>query len=299
MARALPPSFYRLAARATCPNIPPLDGSRRADVCVVGGGFTGLSAAHPSGRGRRRRGAVEADRIAERRLRPQRRADPFRPAARRALAGEALRLRARQAALGHGGGGEGAGPRADRPLRHSLRPPRRRHRGAAQAVADARGGRAGGGADRPLRLRPRRRCSTAPRRPRRSARSASPAASTTAAAAISTPTASRSASPARPPGSAPRIHENTPARLARPRRRPGRAHRARRHPRRPRHRRDRRPLRRASRQITRRRMVGINSFIVVTEPLGADGRRDPARRRIGRRQPLRRPLLAQDRRTGG
>ena len=47
-------------------------------------------------------------------------------------------------------------------------------------------------------------------------------------------------------------------------------------------------------QITRRRMVGINSFIVVTEPLGADGECDPARRRIGGRQPLRRPLLAQD-----
>ncbi len=44
MARALPPSFFRLAAGAV-PEYPPLEGSRRADVCVVGGGFTGLSAA--------------------------------------------------------------------------------------------------------------------------------------------------------------------------------------------------------------------------------------------------------------
>lgn len=40
----LSPSFFRLAA-ADIPEYPPLDGSRRADVCVVGGGFTGLSAA--------------------------------------------------------------------------------------------------------------------------------------------------------------------------------------------------------------------------------------------------------------
>ncbi len=44
MARVFPPSFYRLAA----PDIPQyaaLDGSRQADVCVVGAGFTGISAA--------------------------------------------------------------------------------------------------------------------------------------------------------------------------------------------------------------------------------------------------------------
>jgi gamma-glutamylputrescine oxidase len=44
MLRALPPSFHRLAA-ADVPHYQPLDGSRRTDVCVVGGGFTGLSAA--------------------------------------------------------------------------------------------------------------------------------------------------------------------------------------------------------------------------------------------------------------
>ena len=44
MARALPPSFFRLAA-GDVPQYPPLDGSRKADVCIVGGGFTGLSAA--------------------------------------------------------------------------------------------------------------------------------------------------------------------------------------------------------------------------------------------------------------
>jgi gamma-glutamylputrescine oxidase len=44
MARALPPSFFQLAA-GDVPGYAPLDGSRRADVCVVGGGFTGLSAA--------------------------------------------------------------------------------------------------------------------------------------------------------------------------------------------------------------------------------------------------------------
>jgi gamma-glutamylputrescine oxidase len=44
MSRSLPPSFYRLAA-TDIPRHPRLDGSRRADVCVVGAGFTGLSAA--------------------------------------------------------------------------------------------------------------------------------------------------------------------------------------------------------------------------------------------------------------
>ncbi len=44
MARAFPPSFFRLSA-GDVPTYAPLDGSRRADVCIVGGGFTGLSAA--------------------------------------------------------------------------------------------------------------------------------------------------------------------------------------------------------------------------------------------------------------
>ncbi len=38
----LPPSLYAETARAA-PETPPLDGDRRADVCVIGGGFTGLS----------------------------------------------------------------------------------------------------------------------------------------------------------------------------------------------------------------------------------------------------------------
>ncbi len=42
--QAFPPSFYRLAVPDR-PAYAPLDGSRRADVCVVGGGYTGLSAA--------------------------------------------------------------------------------------------------------------------------------------------------------------------------------------------------------------------------------------------------------------
>ena len=44
MPRSLPPSFFRLQVESV-PQYPPLAGARRADVCVVGGGFTGLSAA--------------------------------------------------------------------------------------------------------------------------------------------------------------------------------------------------------------------------------------------------------------
>jgi gamma-glutamylputrescine oxidase len=44
MARAFPPSLYRLSVGETA-GYAPLDGSRKADVCVVGGGYTGLSAA--------------------------------------------------------------------------------------------------------------------------------------------------------------------------------------------------------------------------------------------------------------
>jgi glycine/D-amino acid oxidase-like deaminating enzyme len=42
--RALPPSLYAEAAAPAVPT-PPLEGTVRADVCIVGGGFTGLSAA--------------------------------------------------------------------------------------------------------------------------------------------------------------------------------------------------------------------------------------------------------------
>ena len=45
MSRAsLPPSLYADTARPA-PDTPPLDGDRRASVCVIGGGFTGLSSA--------------------------------------------------------------------------------------------------------------------------------------------------------------------------------------------------------------------------------------------------------------
>jgi glycine/D-amino acid oxidase-like deaminating enzyme len=42
--RPLPPSLYADTARPAVPT-PPLDGDRRVDVCVIGGGFTGLSTA--------------------------------------------------------------------------------------------------------------------------------------------------------------------------------------------------------------------------------------------------------------
>jgi glycerol-3-phosphate dehydrogenase len=42
--RPLPRSLYAETARPAAAT-PPLDGDRRVDVCVIGGGFTGLSAA--------------------------------------------------------------------------------------------------------------------------------------------------------------------------------------------------------------------------------------------------------------
>jgi gamma-glutamylputrescine oxidase len=44
MPNALPPSYFKLVA-PDVPQYPPLDGSRKADVVIVGGGYTGLSAA--------------------------------------------------------------------------------------------------------------------------------------------------------------------------------------------------------------------------------------------------------------
>jgi gamma-glutamylputrescine oxidase len=63
MVRAFPPSFFRLAA-GEAPKYPPLDGSRKADVCIVGGGFTGLSAAIHLAEAGADVVLVEADRIA-------------------------------------------------------------------------------------------------------------------------------------------------------------------------------------------------------------------------------------------
>ena len=42
--RPLPRSLYAETARPAVAT-PPLDGDRHVDVCVIGGGFTGLSAA--------------------------------------------------------------------------------------------------------------------------------------------------------------------------------------------------------------------------------------------------------------
>jgi gamma-glutamylputrescine oxidase len=59
----MPPSFYRLSATGVA-DYPPLDGSRRADVCVVGGGFTGLSAALHAAEAGADVVLLEADRVA-------------------------------------------------------------------------------------------------------------------------------------------------------------------------------------------------------------------------------------------
>ncbi len=63
MARAFPPSFFRLAA-GDAPEYAPLDGSRKADVLVVGGGFTGLSAAIHLAEAGADVVLIEADRVA-------------------------------------------------------------------------------------------------------------------------------------------------------------------------------------------------------------------------------------------
>jgi gamma-glutamylputrescine oxidase len=48
------PNSYYLASRNTDPDLEPLDGSCRADVCIIGGGYTGLSSAlHLAKRGYR------------------------------------------------------------------------------------------------------------------------------------------------------------------------------------------------------------------------------------------------------
>ena len=39
------PDSYYFATAVGARDYPPLSGSRKADVCVIGGGFTGLSAA--------------------------------------------------------------------------------------------------------------------------------------------------------------------------------------------------------------------------------------------------------------
>ncbi len=63
MARAFPPSFFQLAAGGS-PEYPPLDGSRKADVLIVGGGFTGLSAAIHLAEAGADVVLIEADRVA-------------------------------------------------------------------------------------------------------------------------------------------------------------------------------------------------------------------------------------------
>ena len=63
MPREMPPSFYRLREGSVA-DYPPLEGSRNADVCVVGGGFTGLSAALHAAEGGAHVVLLEADRVA-------------------------------------------------------------------------------------------------------------------------------------------------------------------------------------------------------------------------------------------
>ena len=131
-------------------------------------------------------------------------------------------------------------------------------------------------------------------------RDASSAPSTIAAADISIRSASPSAWRAAAAALGAAIHERTPALVARPRRRPARAHgsAARSAPSHVIVATDGRSgrLRDSSRA---RRMVGVNSFIVGDRAARRARRGDPARRGIGRRQPLRRALLAQDAPTAG
>ena len=63
MSRLMPPSFYRLSATGI-PEYPRIEGSRKADVCIVGGGFTGLSAALHLAEAGADVVLLEADRIA-------------------------------------------------------------------------------------------------------------------------------------------------------------------------------------------------------------------------------------------
>src|SRR3712207_5254429 len=63
MARALPPSFHRISY-PDAPRYPALQGWRRADICVVGGGYTGLSAALHLAEAGADVVLLEADRIA-------------------------------------------------------------------------------------------------------------------------------------------------------------------------------------------------------------------------------------------
>ncbi len=58
-----PPSYFQLAV-GQGPEHPPLDGSRKADVCIVGGGFTGLSAALHLAEAGADVVLIEADRVA-------------------------------------------------------------------------------------------------------------------------------------------------------------------------------------------------------------------------------------------
>jgi gamma-glutamylputrescine oxidase len=63
MVPVFPQSFYRLAA-GDAPRYAPLAGSRKADVCIVGGGYTGLSAAIHLAEAGANVVLVEADEIA-------------------------------------------------------------------------------------------------------------------------------------------------------------------------------------------------------------------------------------------
>ena len=116
-----PPSWYAATADLL-PPFPALAGEEAADVCVVGGGYTGLSAAlHLAEAGigwccSRRSGWAGAPRGGTA-GRSGRGSGGTRTGWRRAFGAGA-----RAGALGHGRGGEGAGAGAGGAARHRLRP---------------------------------------------------------------------------------------------------------------------------------------------------------------------------------
>ncbi len=198
------PATWYAAATPPLPRFPPLAGRHRADVCVIGGGYTGLSAAlHLAEAGLDVRAARgEPGRLG--RLGPQRRPARLRPAPRPGLARAPLRRRRRPRPLGHGRGGQGAGEGADRPPRHRLRPAAPASCTPPTAPAEVAALPRRGREARPrLRLRPSSSRSTAPASPATSPATPTTAASSTAAPRISTRSPTPSASRAPPPPPAP------------------------------------------------------------------------------------------------
>ena len=124
------------------PDYPALDGDLTVDVVIVGGGFTGLSAAAHLAKAGTSVALIEAQPHRRRRVGPQRRPARHRPARGRGGAGEGIRLRARQGAVRRRRGSQGASARIrgreqhrDRfPARPSQRlPPQARPAGICRA----------------------------------------------------------------------------------------------------------------------------------------------------------------------